>query len=389
MKIYGKNVVSSNQLYDGVTVSGWKPNMNPRSGSAQTGTDGLNSVGLVKATDNMNYAAVIPFDVEYFLGGHNLYIWSNSTSCRTLGYAICTDLNPNSINSNTEYKTNITGLLSYNSSNDIYWQSHPLTIDYRNTNVKAIIDGYSTAYLLVFSSYGWKSGSVVQQSWREVEPNDIKVSWGDTKPKDTYATTFTSGWFNADQSKDIVVDGTGFFNSIGAEYIYKEAGNWYNRAQTKQSMRINTAQAKVDKNNKYGYYSACFQIPTDAVGKTFYMYVPQFEVMENDPQSSVAIITADDPTLNASYHYGEILSINWGGNLRNIATVTATDDIAGKFITFQTQSSYHGSTVGYDDCYTQYLAGSSDSDCLRVGNTIDDISVVKPYIPTPGWNKNT
>lgn len=119
------------------------------------------------------------------------------------------------------------------------------------------------------------------------------------------------------------------------------------------------------------------------------MCVPQFEFMENDPQSSVAIITADDPTLNASYHYGEILSINWGGNLGNIATVTATDDIAGKFITFQTQSSYHGSTVGYNDCYTQYLAGSSDSDCLRVGNTIDDISVVKPYIPTPGWNKNT
>ena len=411
MKIYGKNVVSSNQLYDGVTVCGWMPNRNPRGGNDSTGTDSIDSVGLIKSTE-YNYAAVIPFDVDYFLSGHSLFIWSNSSYCRTLGYAICTDLNPTSIASDIEYKTNIAGSISYVSNSDTYWQSTSLQIPYNNAAIKAVIEGHSTAYLLVFSSIGsnaplskggevkeeikkdeTKDGdgtrAVITQSWRPVVPGDIKVAWSNNKPSDAYATTFTSGWFKADQSKDIVVDGTGFFNAIGAESIYLEGGNWYNRAQTNQKMRINTAQARVDKNNNYGYYSACFQIPTDAVGKTFYMCVPQFEFMENDPQSPVAIITADDPTLNTSYHYGEILSINWSGNLGNIATLTATDDIAGKFVTFQTQSSYHGSTVGYNDCYTQYLAGSSDSDCLRVGNTESDVSVAKPYVPTPGWNKNT
>lgn len=407
MKIYGKNVVSSNQLYDGVSVSGWKPNMNPRSGSASTGDDSLNSVGLIK-NDNNNYAAVIPFDVEYFLSGHSLFIWSDSGYCRTLGYAICTDLNPTSIASSTEYKTNIAGLVSYISNNDTYWSSNYLGVPYNNPTIKALIEGYSTAYLLVFSSIssnapltkggeetkkedetkgGDDTRAAILQNWRVVVPGDIKVAWSNNKPSDSYATTFTSGWFKADQSKDIVVDGTGFFNAIGAESIYKEKGNWYNRAQTNDNMRINTAQARVDKNNMYGYRSACFQIPTDAVGKTFYMFVPQFDIMDNMPQNSVAIITADDPTLNTSYHYGEILTINWN-DIMNMATLTATEDIAGKFITFQTQSQYHGSTVSYNDCYTNYLAGSSDSDCLRVGNTSEDVSVVKPYV-TPGWNKVT
>lgn len=410
MKIYGKNVVSSNELYDGVAVCGWMPNRNPRGGSDSTGEDSIDSVGLIKSTD-YNYAAVIPFDVEYFLSGHSLFIWSNSSYCRTLGYAICTDLNPTSIASDIEYKTNIAGKISYISNNDTYWQSTSLQIPYNNAAIKAVVEGYSTAYLLVFSSIGsnaplskgaeikeeikedeTKDGdgtrAVITQSWRPVVPGDIKVAWSNNKPSDAYATTFTNGWFKADQSKDIVVDGTGFFNAIGAESIYLEGGNWYNRAQTNQKMRINTAQARVDKNNNYGYYSACFQIPTDAVGKTFCMFVPQFEVMENDPQSPVAIITADDPTLNTSYHYGEILSISWNG-MQNLATLTATDDIAGKFVTFQTQSNYHGSVIGYNDCYTQYLAGSSDSDCLRVGNTESDVSVAKPYVSTPGWNKNT
>lgn len=407
MKIYGKNVVSSNQLYDGVSVSGWKPNMNPRSGSDSTGDDSLNSVGLIK-NDNNNYAAVIPFDVEYFLSGHSLFIWSDSGYCRTLGYAICTDLNPTSIASSTEYKTNIAGLVSYISNNDTYWLSHYLEVPYNNPTIKALIEGYSTAYLLVFSSIssnapltkggeetkkedetkgGDDTRAVIFQNWRVVVPGDIKVAWSNNKPSDSYATTFTSGWFKADQSKDIVVDGTGFFNAIGAESIYKEKGNWYNRAQTNYNMRINTAQARVDKNPMYGYRSACFQIPTDAVGKTFYMFVPQFDIMDNMPQNSVAIITADDPTLNTSYHYGEILTVNWN-DIVNMATLTATEDIAGKFITFQTQSQYHGSTVSYNDCYTNYLAGSSDSDCLRVGNTSEDVSVVKPYV-TPGWNKVT
>lgn len=408
MKIYGKNVVSSNQLYDGVTVCGWMPNRNPRGGNDSTGTDSIDSVGLIKSTEH-NYAAVIPFDVEYFLGGHSLFIWSNSSYCRTLGYAICTDLNPTSIASDIEYKTNIAGSISYVSNSDTSWKTSPLQIPYNNAAIKAVIKGYSTAYLLVFSSISsnaplskgaeikeeeTKSGdgllkaTPITQSWRPVVPGDIKVAWSNSKPSDSYATTFTSGWFKADQSKDIVVDGTGFFNVIGAESIYLEGGNWYNRAQTNQKMRINTAQARVDKNNNYGYYSACFQIPTDAVGKTFCMFVPQFEVMENTPQNSVAIITADDPTLNTNYHYGEILSISWNG-MQNLATLTATDNIAGKFVTFQTQSEYQGSTVSYNDCYTQYLAGSSDSDCLRVGNTESDVLVAKPYVPTPGWNKNT
>lgn len=410
MKIYGKNVVSSNQLYDGVSVSGWKPNTTPRGGSQTTGTDSLNSVGLIK-DDNTNYAAVIPFDVEYFLSGHSLFIWSNSSYCRTLGYAICTDLSPTSIASSIEYKANIAGEISYISNSDTYWQTTPLQIAYNNAAIKALIEGYSTAYLLVFSSVGsnaplskggeikeeikedeTKDGdgtrAVITHSWRPVVPGDIKVAWSNSKPSDTYATTFTSGWFKAGQSKDIVVDGTGFFNAIGAESIYKEKGNWYNRAQTNYKMRINTAQARVDKNNSYGYYSACFQIPTDAVGKTFYMLVPQFDLMDNMPQNSVAIITADDPTLNTNYHYGEILTVNWN-DMQNMATLTATEDIAGKFVTFQTQSVYHGTTVGYNDCYTNYIAGSSDSDCLRVGNTEADVSVAKPYVPTPGWNKNT
>lgn len=410
MKIYGKNVVSSNQLYDGVTVSGWKPNTTPRGGSQTTGTDSLNSVGLIK-DDNTNYAAVIPFDVEYFLGGHSLFIWSNSSYCRTLGYAICTDLSPTSIASSIEYKANIAGEISYISNSDTYWQTTPLQIAYNNAAIKALIEGYSTAYLLVFSSVGsnaplskggevkeeikedeTKDGdgtrAVITHSWRPVVPGDIKVAWSNNKPSDTYATTFTSGWFKAGQSKDIVVDGTGFFNAIGAESIYKEKGNWYNRAQTNYNMRINTTQARVDKNNSYGYRSACFQIPTDAVGKTFYMLVPQFDVMDNMPQNSVAIITADDPTLNTNYHYGEILTLSWN-DMMNMATLTSTEDIAGKFVTFQTQSQYQGSTVSYNDCYTNYLAGSSDSNCLRVGNTTADVSVVKPYVPTPGWNKNT
>lgn len=410
MKIYGKNVVSSNQLYDGVTVSGWRPNRTPRGGSDSTGTDSLNSVGLIK-DDSTNYAAVIPFDVEYFLGGHSLYIWSNSSYCRTLGYAICTDLNPTSIASSVEYKANIVGEISYISNSDTYWQSSPLQIPYNNAAIKAVIEGYSTAYLLVFSSIGsnaplskggevkedeTKGGddlrAVITQSWRPVVPSDIKVAWSNNKPSDSYATTFTSGWFKADQSKDIVVDGTGFFNSIGAESIYKEKGNWYNRAQTNYNMRINTTQARVDKNNSYGYKSACFQIPTDAVGKTFYMFVPQFDLMDNSPRNSVAIITATDPTQNTNYHYGEILTVQWdevGGLPNNLATLTATEDIAGKFITFQTQSQYQGSLVSYNNCYTNYLAATSDSDCLRVGNTAADVSVVKPYVPTPGWNKNT
>jgi hypothetical protein len=409
MKIYGKNVVSSNQLYDGVMVSGWMPNRNPRGGNDSTGTDSLDNVGLIKSTD-YNYAAVIPFDVEYFLSGHSLFIWSNSSYCRTLGYAICTDLNPTSIASDIEYKTNIAGLINYISNSDTSYQISPLQIPYNNAAIKAVIEGYSTAYLLVFSSISSnaplsKGGEIkeeskeeetkgnelratITQSWRPVVPGDIKVAWSNNKPNDTYATTFTSGWFKADQNKDIVVDGTGFFNAIGAESIYLEGGNWYNRAQTNQKMRINTAQARVDKNNNYGYYSACFQIPTDAVGKTFCMYVPQFEIMENDPQYPVAIITATDPTQNTSYHYGEILSIDWNG-MANLATLTATDDIAGKFVTFQTKCNYHGSIIDYNDCYTQYIAGSSDSDCLRVGNTESDVSVVKPYVPTPGWNKNT
>ncbi|MBO7717022.1 MAG: hypothetical protein J6S85_25880 [Methanobrevibacter sp.] len=120
MKIYGKNVVSSNQLYDGVSVSGWKPNTNPRSGSDSTGDDSLNSVGLVK-DDSNNYCAVIPFDVEYFLSGHSLFIWSDSSYCRTLGYAICTDLSPTSIASDIEYKANIAGLISYINNSDVYW----------------------------------------------------------------------------------------------------------------------------------------------------------------------------------------------------------------------------------------------------------------------------
>lgn len=409
MKIYGKNVVSSNQLYDGVTVCGWKPNTNPRGGSDSTGTDSLNSVGLIK-DDSNNYAAVVPFDVEYFLGGHSLFIWSNSSYCRTLGYAICTDLSPTSIASSIEYKANIAGEISYISNSDTYWQSTPLQIAYNNPSVKALIEGYSTAYLLVFSSISsnaplskggevkeetkeneTKSGDLratITHSWRPVVPGDIKVAWSNSKPSDSYATTFTSGWFKADQSKDVLVDGTGFFSAIGAESVYKEKGNWYNRAQTNYKMRINTAQARVDKNNSYGYYSACFQIPSDAVGKTFYMFVPQFEVMENTPQNSVAIITADDPTLNTSYHFGEILDVNWN-DMQNMATLTATEDIAGKFVTFQTQSEYHGSTINYNNCYTNYLAGSSDNDCLRVGNTSADVSVVKPYVATPGWNKNT
>lgn len=406
MKIYGKNVVSSNQLYDGVSVSGWKPNTTPRGGSQTTGTDSLNSVGLIK-DDNTNYAAVIPFDVEYFLSGHSLFIWSNSSYCRTLGYAICTDLSPTSIASSIEYKANIAGEISYISNSDTYWQTTPLQIAYNNAAIKALIEGYSTAYLLVFSSVGSnaplskggeikeeikKDGdgtrAVITHSWRPVVPGDIKVAWSNSKPSDTYATTFTAGWFKAGQSKDIVVDGTGFFNAIGAESIYKEKGNWYNRAQTNYKMRINTAQARVDKNNSYGYYSACFQIPTDAVGKTFYMLVPQFDPMDNMPQNSVAIITADDPTLNTNYHYGEILTVNWN-DMMNMATLTSTEDIAGKFITFQTQSTYQGSTVSYNNCYTSYLAGSSDSNCLRVGNTSADVSVVKPYVATPGWNKVT
>ena len=281
---------------------------------------------------------------------------------------------------------------------------------FNNAAIKALIEGYSTAYLLVFSSIGSNAPStkggeeetkkedetkdgddtraVILQNWRVVVPGDIKVAWSSNKPSDSYATTFTSGWFKADQSKDIVVDGTGFFNAIGAESIYKEKGNWYNRAQTNYNMRINTTQARVDKNASYGYRSACFQIPTDAVGKTFYMFVPQFDFMDNPPQNSVAIITATDPTQNTSYHYGEILTVNWN-DAKNMATLTATEDIAGKFITFQTQSQYQGSTVSYNDCYTNYLAGSSDSDCLRVGNTSADVSVVKPYVATPGWNKIT
>lgn len=383
MKIYGKNVVSSNQLYDGVTVSGWKPNRNPRGSNNFTGTDSISSVGLIKSTD-YNYAAVIPFDVEYFLSGHSLYIWLNNSYCRTLGYAICTDLNPTSIASDIEYKTNIAGEISYISNSDIYWQSSALQIPYNDAAVRAVIKGYSTAYLLVFSSI---SSNAIPQSWRVVVPSDIKVAWSNNKPSDTYATTFTSGWFKADQSKDILVDGTGFFNAIGAESIYKEKGNWYNRAQTNYKMRIDTSQARVDQNNSYGY-SACFQIPTDAVGKTFYMFVPQFDPMDNVPENSAAIITATDPTQNTSYHYGEILTINWN-SARNMATLTATEDIAGKFVTFQTQSWYKGQTVDYNNCYTNYLAGSSDSDCLRVGNTTTDVSTAKPYVATPGWNKVT
>lgn len=381
MKIYGKNVVSSNQIYDG-TTDYFTPSDTITSNN---GTYSLTSlVDYDHSTITQARCAVVKFDVEQFLT-NGLFLWCDTTNI--LGYYIATNPNPTSFDSTfNAYKND--GIGSYTKVNITQRGPWPVI---STTAIENLLAGHTEAYLFVFIAYSY----VNRYIWSI--PSNLKAAYSSTEPNDSYATTFTNGWFKTDYSKGINVDDVVLMNGMGQEKIFLTPGNWYNREQANRPMRITTTDGgRVDYDTSNGVYSAVFQIPTDVAGKTFSILIPQCDGFDNYITELKCIIVpasgTNTPMNSGNYFFGELFTKNamLGDFMLNGSvgyTFTATNDIAGKWAVIQAAGFYQGQIVNYNQYYTNYIKGSSDNDCMRVAIAQSDLSTTKPYIvANPGWN---